>query len=422
MGTIIVKIPFVTWRNGRPRFVASAQHRALGYKGLDLKAPDGSWMTIDQASAWSDAFALELEQRRAAKAAGKRLPKIKAPEFLTVAQAVQALLDLPEMQLVTDAATRAKKGIKPSKTVRWYRGMAKAVEAYDPKLWQSPAAAISREAAKGFYRKLAADKGLSMANGMVALLRRAWGEHPRVLPVNPFMGLKVKAPPPRLRAGEIEEMETLLAAADAIGRPDVGDAIMMGLMTGQRQNDRLRLIERGRVDGEIIFRQSKTGAVVSVPALPQLEARLVAARERRRSWKVQFPEVLVDERLQRPWPDKDNDTTYWKAYRQVLAAAIAGVMDAEASAAAALEGRNEPLFKVAPCPSLKGFRDQDLRDTSVTWLGRAGCTIPEICAITGHSETSATEIMKHYLGKHPEMARTAMKKMAAWLSGKGAKL
>jgi len=415
MGKVTISIPFVTWRGGRPRFFPSPTLRKLGYTGLDLKNPDGTWLTLDQAIEWSAAFAAEIAARRGALAEGKRPPRPKKPNLITVADVFAKMFERADMQIEPDAAIRRRKGIAAPKTIRWYKTMRDAIEAYDPELYLGPAAALSRPVARGLYEKLCKDKGLAMAQGMIAVLRRAWNLNEAQLRENPFLRLEVKAPPPRIRTAEPEEMEALIAAADAIGRADVGDAILMGLMTGQRQSDRHRLVERGRIDGEIVFRQGKTGAVVTVPALSQLEIRLAAARERRRGDKVQFAQVLIDERLKRPWPEKDDDTSYWIAYRQVLAAAVDGV-PAEGSTDEA------PLWKVPPCPALEGFRDQDLRDTCVTWLARAGCTIPEICTITGHSETSATTIMKHYLGKHPEMARSAMKKVAAWLSGKGSKL
>ncbi|WP_336800513.1 hypothetical protein [Kaistia sp. MMO-174] len=420
MGKVEIKIPHVTWRAGRPRFIPGRHLRALGYQGRDLKQPDGRWFSLDEAIAWSKDFEIEIASRRQAKADGKRLARPKRPTAMTVGHVIDHLFRLGEMQPIDDRRERERKGALAPKTIRWYRSMADVLAAYDPELWASPAAAVSRIVAKGLYRRLAADKGLAMARGIIAVCSRAYGEYEATIPLNPFLKLKMKATPPRLRAGEIEEMETLIAAADALGLPEIGDAILMGLVTGQRQNDRLRLVERARIDGSIVFRQSKTGAVVTVPALPQLDVRLQAARLRRAARKVTFPEVLIDEQKWRPWPDDEGDA-YRKQFTKVRAAAVAGVLNAEGTAAAALEGRNEPLWTVEPCPSLEGFHDQDLRDTAVTWLARAGCTIPEIVSITGHTEESATTIMKHYLGRHPEMAKSGMEKMRVWLDAKGTK-
>ena len=47
-------------------------------------------------------------------------------------------------------------------------------------------------------------------------------------------------------------------------------------------------------------------------------------------------------------------------------------------------------------------------------MALGGATIPEICAVTGHSLQSATRILKHYLAVHPEMADAAIGKMLAW--------
>ena len=63
-----------------------------------------------------------------------------------------------------------------------------------------------------------------------------------------------------------------------------------------------------------------------------------------------------------------------------------------------------------------------MRDTAVTWLALAGCTVPEICIISGHTEQSAYNILKHYLGRHPDMAATAIGKLVAWLEEKGVDL
>jgi integrase len=72
---------------------------------------------------------------------------------------------------------------------------------------------------------------------------------------------------------------------------------------------------------------------------------------------------------------------------------------------------------VEPLPSLADARDQDLRDTAVTWLARAGCTMPEIAQITGHSLQSIQQTLKHYLASHPEIADHAIAKLVAWYDG-----
>lgn len=53
---------------------------------------------------------------------------------------------------------------------------------------------------------------------------------------------------------------------------------------------------------------------------------------------------------------------------------------------------------------------QDLRDTFVTRAAEAGATIPEIAAVTGHSEGSVLTILKHYLALSSAMAAEAIRK------------
>jgi hypothetical protein len=73
-------------------------------------------------------------------------------------------------------------------------------------------------------------------------------------------------------------------------------------------------------------------------------------------------------------------------------------------------------------PSIAAKNFQDLRDTAVTWLARASCTIPEICSITGHSLQSATTILKHYLELGEPLAREAIRKQVEWMDREGVRL
>ena len=56
----------------------------------------------------------------------------------------------------------------------------------------------------------------------------------------------------------------------------------------------------------------------------------------------------------------------------------------------------------------------DLRGTTVTKLALAGCTVPEIASITGHSMMQVKSILeKHYLARDPQLARGAIAKLEA---------
>jgi hypothetical protein len=51
---------------------------------------------------------------------------------------------------------------------------------------------------------------------------------------------------------------------------------------------------------------------------------------------------------------------------------------------------------------------RDLRRTAVVRLAEAGCSGPEIAAITGHSLRTATQILETYLTRNTTMARNAI--------------
>jgi len=50
----------------------------------------------------------------------------------------------------------------------------------------------------------------------------------------------------------------------------------------------------------------------------------------------------------------------------------------------------------------------DLRGTAVTMLAEAGCTVPQIAAITGHSLKTVTTILDKYLARTRVLASEAV--------------
>lgn len=51
-----------------------------------------------------------------------------------------------------------------------------------------------------------------------------------------------------------------------------------------------------------------------------------------------------------------------------------------------------------------------VRHSCVVQLARAGCTVPEIAAITGHSPASVRDILKVYLPRDSRVAMNAQRK------------
>jgi integrase len=59
---------------------------------------------------------------------------------------------------------------------------------------------------------------------------------------------------------------------------------------------------------------------------------------------------------------------------------------------------------------IAGLHFHDLRGTTVTMLAEAGCSVPEIVTITGHSLRRAQEILDKYLARTSRLAESAIAK------------
>lgn len=392
------KIAYVAWRNGRPRFEPSPTLRERGYKGEDLKTGDGEWMNAAEALEWSQALAKQLAvEKHKAKAKPKRTA-LPAPPPVRPAFPVLSLFDE-----WTNLVKNPGFADLSEKTQYEYRHKGKVIEKHLPDVWTSETAALTKAICLGMYDVLRKETGLSQASATMRTLGTAltWAMDRGRLPemvVNPAHNLRMKTPPPRVRFGTREEIAQIVAVADAIGRPELADMIILGVWSGQRQNDRLLFQVAGRDKGRITLRQMKTKAIVNMPEAPLLRARLEASEKRRKLAEVIAPNVILDEKHWTPFRRHH----YSHKFKSLRLAAAKG-LPATATRKA-----------IAPMPSLKTLRDQDLRDTAVTWLAMAGCTIPEICAITGHEIKSAYDILKHYLALNPEMADSAMAKLVTW--------
>lgn len=380
--------PHVAWRLGRPRFSPAANLRALGHKAMDLKHDDGAWFTFGEACDWARRFAAALRAAPGQKPRGR--PAAGQQPRLSFGKLVE------EWQLSQRWTSQSPRGRKPlaKNTLRDYRQKLKVLADDHPVLWAAPAAAVSVPIMQKVYDAIEEKRGLHTARGVVAVVSAAykWAiTRGRVTGHNPAHGLDKAVPAPRIRVASRAEIAALIAAADALGLPQVGDAIVAGLWTGQRQGDRLAMLAHARDAGRRIFRQSKTGAIVAIRETPELEARLAAARARRLAAGVVDPHVILNEATWRPYVAD----TYRHDFARVRGKAALA------------------------CPSVATLRDQDLRDTAVTWMAQGGATIPEIAAVTGHAPETAHAIMRHYLARHPEMADSGLGKMLAWYDANG---
>ena len=377
--------PYIDWRQGRPRFKPSPELRALGHRSFDLKHPDGRWLSKGESVDWSASFKAGLPKP---PPRDKTAPRGSQGPRLTLGRMVEA------WQRQSNRWLPGPRQLRPA-TLRDYRQKLGVIERDFWDVWTSPARSVTHPIVQSLYDEIERTRGLATARASVTILgiayKWAMTRGKLTLAQNPCHGLDKQIAKPRIRFATRREIAALIAAADAQGLPEIGDAVVMGLWTGQRQGDRLSLLYHGKLKNRRVFRQSKRGAIVHVLEAPELERRLAASLERRKAKGLVDPHVILNERTWRPFVAD----TYRHDFGQVRAAAALA------------------------CPSLASLRDQDLRDTAVTWMALAQATIPEIAAVTGHSAEGAHQILKHYLASHPELADSAIRKMIAWFDAGG---
>jgi len=400
MGTVEVRIPHCVWRDGRPRFSPGPKLRALGFAGRDLcdvpvkeakrRGVEPRWWSLEEVGRWIRTDLLPAvaaaEERRRGDAIRKKV-RGRLGAAHTSGPTVADLVEWAKTR-----GTVSGDALRPA-SVKFYGHMADALAAEAPDVWTCPARAVRTAQ---IYRALEAirdRRSLHVAVGIRALLARSWREAVLVewggITTNPTEGFALPTPKGRLRAATVAEVRALVAAADALGRPEIGDCIVMGATTGQRQGDRLALEATAIRDGWLQVVQQKTGARVDVHIGVWLRERLDAAAARRTAWTVAPLHLVVNERTGKPFAS----ATYLSAFNTVLAAAVAGIV-------------RDGVEILAPTPTLAGFRDQDLRDTCVTWSIEAGMTAEQISAVTGHAPKSVQEMIhRHYGVKTRPQAR-----------------
>ena len=147
--------------------------------------------------------------------------------------------------------------------------------------------------------------------------------------------------------------------------------LLLGLWTGQRQGDLLRLPWSAYDGTHIRLRQSKGGVRVIIPVGAPLRRELDGVTKR--------SPIIMTTLDGNPWTPDGFRASWRKACKR------AGIV---------------------------GVTFNDLRGTAVTRLALAGCTEAEIATITGHSLRDVRSILDaHYLHRDPALAESAIRKL-----------
>lgn len=236
-----------------------------------------------------------------------------------------------------------------------------------------PIAALSDRRARGEFlrwRDKLAEASRRQADYTLAVLALvlAWAYDRGDSPANPL-----ERPSKTYRADRSTQIwgEHDIAAFRAAAPARLRLALDLALWTGQRQGDLIGLTW-GNYDGQVIrLRQGKTRRRVVIPVAAELRATLEAAKVARRGLTI-----LATSRGT-PWTS---------------------------------DGFRASWGKVAV--DLDGLTFHDLRGTAVTRLAQAGCSVPEIATITGHSLKEVEAILdSHYLSRDSGLAVSAIAKL-----------
>lgn len=370
-------VPYLKLRDGRPRWEPGPGVRRLGFRGADLKDPNGAWLDETAAIARARELNAQVAARRSGGMTPRRIPKADPHRCAALWHLYRQSPEWDHLAASTRRDYESKAGI-------WLA-----------EFGTSNVAAIRKEHLRDYWEELYRTRGHHMANGVIAVakLLLSYAEMKGWIALNPALRLKIKGTTPRTSMWTPEETLHLVNTADARGDVAVADAFVLALHTGQRRGDVLSLLlPHARPDGWADFKQGKTGARVSVPFTPALAERIEAIRRRHNTRPVvELGSHVVLDAEGRPYT-ADTFSAAWREIRRLAAITMR---------------------------SIASRTFGDLRDTAVTRLALAGCTVMQIRAITGHSLETIHQIMKHYLVLDSRMARAAIDKLNAWMAAEG---
>lgn len=254
-----------------------------------------------------------------------------------------------------------------------YDSHLRRIEAWSRKAKDPPLRSLSRKICRNYYRGLLDQLSPAGAATVMRVLSvlLAFAVDEELITTNPAAKLKIKTPNPRCAVWKPEEIEVVCRKAIEVGRPSVALAVRLAADLGQRKGDILRLTWSQYRDGAFRIRQEKTKTYIEVPASEVLKEQLAGV-------KRMGPVILVNEETGRPW----RGGTFGDNFATIRE-------DAD----------------------LSHLQFRDLRRTAVVRLGEAGCSVPEIAAITGHTIDGTTRIIEVYLPRNSTMARNAVTKL-----------
>lgn len=414
-----MKVPYLEWRGGRPRWNPGPRLKARGFRGKDLKHDDGGWMSEGEALTAARTLNDATKITGLVAAPAPPEPRTMAALFDRL-RASKKFSEPQEGEALLGEARRIgleKLRVAPSTRDNYFLHF-NLLEQWCGDVLVTD---LTAEMIEEFYFDQAGGRGLSMANAMLRILKLAINHAIKKLhwlKSNEVTAVEMVAAAGRLEIFDPDQIGAVIAAADWCGLPSVGDAFVLGVLAGQRKGDLLALPEGDLTSGHYVVKQRKGrkhGATAFVPITAPLLARVTDMRRRKKEGApgVRHTLEIISTRTGRPYAEGarifDDE---WRLVRAVASGDAAAI--AKVRAERQLNSTDLPFVPVPSCAD-KIFADT--RDTAVTFLCGAGCSVPEIANITGHSlKTVEAILQKHYFKRNAELAKSAGIKQDAYLA------
>lgn len=283
-------------------------------------------------------------------------------------------------------------------TKRSYDQSLIAIEAWSERAGDPPLSSIKRKHVKLFYRAML-EKTPAKANAVIRVLRLllAFAIDEGYLDENPASKPRMKGRPPRQQRWTEESIQAFCATAQVADRASLQLAVLLGACLGQRQGDILRMTWQQYDGQQVTLRQGKTGVLIAVPAMAELKLFLDEALQKRRKQLL----GEFDETVSRNLKVDRVDTR--------MAVKASPILIAETTSKPyKVDHFRHEFRRIANAAGLNDLQFLDLRRSAVVRLAEAGCTVPQIAAITGHQLDRTLRILETYLPRNTEMARAAI--------------
>lgn len=273
--------------------------------------------------------------------------------------------------------TQAFKSNKP-RTQRNYATAARLVEAWSASVGHPLVAKMRADKVEAFLALYDDRPTTKKQLAVVLKLMLAYGVKLQWITQNPAADITVTVPRSRVAIWEAADVARYAQACLDAGRPSLAAMIWTQWEIGQRLTDAC-LFRRGREylpdQGLFSFQQSKTSNPVDIHISERLRSLLEDCRVEGSLY------LFVNEATCRPWREQ------------------------ELSQAFAYIRQTRVVTKGGPYRVLRV-----LRHSCIVQLARASCEVPEIAAVTGHSLSSVSTILSHYLPRDSQVARNAQVK------------